>query len=420
MPCINNRRDDEMDKNQLNQRRSNNLNTTVMIISVIIAIVLLLLLPAGIFGLYRLGRSLPPEPPERLEPWEANFADRSPQWSYDGDTIVINVGNRLDAVNLSDGTSLSITGKEGKEQYSASLSSSGQLAYQSSSYDGASGRYERHIAVADVGDGFFKVLKQDEQKDPLYPVWSPDGSRFAYIVEAAVSNEDDSPPSRQMVVINYDDFSERHFDIQLFTRSRTDFIADAEVSDKVVWSNDGGRIAFSGMEFVGGDLDYRLAKYRISTIGVDGLNERIVVETVSQWPDARPSLPAWSLLDDRLYFVKRGRAQGIWFSELYSIKNDGTGQRLIVELDDIEVRQLKLSPDGMKLLLDGSYVVGLDGTGPKRLMEDYGQPTYGSWSPDGSRIAIYTEYDRVLSTVARDGSDIQRVWPRVSTQSDSG
>ena len=389
-----------------------------MITSIIIAIVLFLLLSAGIFGLYRLERSLPPEPPERLEPWEANFADRSPQWSYDGDTIVINVGNRLLAVNLNEEPPFDINGKKDKEQYSASLSSSGQLVYQSSSYNSTSGSYERHIVVTDIGNGAFKVLTQDEQKDPLYPVWSPDGSRFAYIVEAAVSNEDDFP-SRRMVVINYDDFSERHFDIQLFTRSRTDFIADAEVSDKVVWSNDGGRIAFSGMEFVGGDLDYRLAKYRISTIGVDGLNERIVVETVSQWPDARPSLPAWSLLDDRLYFVKRGRAQGIWFSELYSIKNDGTDQRLIVELGDIEVRQLKLSPDGMRLLLDGSYVVGLDGTGPKRLMEDYGQPTYGSWSPDGSRIAIYTKYDRVLSTVARDGSDIQRVWPRVSTQNDN-
>ena len=401
MPCIN-CQGDEMDKTQLYKRR----------LSTIVIIILLLLLS---LAAYRPGCQLGDRAELPLELWEANFADRTPQWSYDGDTIVINVGNRLDAVNLSEGTSLSITGKEGKEQYSASLSSNDQLVYQSSSYDGASGRYERHIAVADVGDGFFKVLKQDEQKDPLYPVWSPDGSRFAYIIQGSSITESIYFP-RRMVVTNRDNFREKHFDIPLFSRSWIGLLDDAEVGDKVVWSNNGQRIAFTGIKFVGESL----ARYRISTIGVDGLNERIVVETVSLWPEADLSLPAWSPLDDRLYFVKRGRAQSIWFSELYSVKNDGTDQRLIANLGDIEVRQLSLSPDGMRLLLDGSYVVGLDGTGPKRLMEDYGQPTYGSWSPDGSRIAIYTEYDRVLSTMAWDGSDIQRVWPRVGTQSDSG
>ena len=241
MPCINNRRDVEMDKNQLNQRRSNNLNTIVMIISVIIAIVLLLLLSAGICALYRLERS---QPQLRLELWEANFADRSPQWSYDGDTIVINIGNRLDAVNLSEGTALSIKGAKSKEQYSASLSSNDQLVYQSSSYDGASGRYERHIAVADVDDGFFKVLKQDEQKDPLYPVWSPDGSRFAYIIQGSLITESIYFP-RRMVMTNRDNFREKHFDIPLFSRSWIGLLDDAEVGDKVVWSNNGQRIAFT-------------------------------------------------------------------------------------------------------------------------------------------------------------------------------
>ena len=65
-----------------------------------------------------------------------------------------------------------------------------------------------------------------------------------------------------------------------------------------------------------------------------------------------------------------------------------------------------MSPDGSSVLLDGAHVVNVDGTGFISF-SDYGvRPGSASWSPDGSRIAVYIPFDRLV-TLAPDGSDVR-------------
>ena len=86
---------------------------------------------------------------------------------------------------------------------------------------------------------------------------------------------------------------------------------------------------------------------------------------------------------------------------------------------------VELSPDGERILftigyrtgLGFIYVVGSDGTNPRHV----GEGTYASWSPDGSRIAVFNHLPSdsrtpfvLIYTLAADGTDYQALvkWGR--------
>ena len=60
---------------------------------------------------------------------------------------------------------------------------------------------------------------------------------------------------------------------------------------------------------------------------------------------------------------------------------------------------------------DAVFLVGADGSGVRAHIEDNAGATFGSWSPDNSRIAVLSvtlprrDETVVLSTVAPDGTD---------------
>ena len=85
-----------------------------------------------------------PEPD--IDDEASKYADRTPQWSADGQNIVVNVEDWVLGVNVSGGEPFDIRGKRGWRQYSPSLSLDGRVAYETR----RSGSSELRIAVTDL------------------------------------------------------------------------------------------------------------------------------------------------------------------------------------------------------------------------------------------------------------------------------
>ena len=271
-----------------------------------------------------------------------------------------------------------------------------------------SGSREQRIALTDLLGSELEVFPQEKQHYAIHPVWPRDGKHLAFITYTSPASA--SPEGRWLTIVDGAGSGETH-SIPL----------DSEgVLYKPVWSNDGNHIAFLESFRTGDPSPYQY-RYRLRTISRDGTDARIFTGTLADFKTVGASLPAWSLEDDRLYFIKRNRHEqlpsGSWNSSLYSVGSDGANEDMIADLGDVTVDEVKLSPDGSMLLLDGAYVVNVDGTGLKSLSKDFGvSPGYASWSPDGSRIAVFTGTDYVrygylvvggrLYIMGPDGSDV--------------
>ena len=312
----------------------------------------------------------------------------------------MNVEDRVLGVNVSGGETFEIRRKRGRKQYSPFLSPDGRVVYETRPF----GSRERRIAVTDLLGSELEVFPKEKQHYAIHPAWSKDGKHLAFITYT-------SSGDRWLTIV----------DAAGSTGTHSIPLEATNGGGKPVWSNDGRYIAFLESFATGNPAPYRY-KYRFRTLSRDGTHVRVFTEMLADFKTVGVSLPAWSLEGDRLYFVKRTRHEalpsGRWDSSLYSIGNDGANEAMIANLGDITVDEVKLSPDGGMLLLDGSHVVNVDGTGLKSFMRDYGaSPGYASWSPDGSRIAVFTgrEYPHYryvtsggkLYTMATDGSVVR-------------
>jgi Tol biopolymer transport system component len=221
------------------------------------------------------------------------------------------------------------------------------------------------------------------------PVWSPDGTRIAFI-----SNPGESipifpgyPPSGRtkarptLYIMTADGGRKKRISPPLRGPS-------PEVIDPS-WSPDGSRLAFVSKQQIHGE--------RNSAVYVAGSNGTGLVE-VSREPSWAP---AWSRDGERLAFAA--------FGGVYTVNIDGSGLRKLV--DAKEPQSLAWSPDGTRIsYLDSTwsksklYVSAVDGAETRELSRHAGSP---AWSPDGDKLAF--EKDGDIYLIEPDGSRLTRL-----------
>ena len=270
-----------------------------------------------------------------------------------------------------------------------------------------------------IGTEFFEVAVWDATTDEVdylavgsVPVWSPDGTRIAFLSDHNYADTSAGSQASNEVDPGLFSMAADGSDIQR--------LAPADhggVGLPPRWSLDGRLLAF--VRGVGS------AEQAVFTVGADGSNLRQI--------SAAASLPSWSPDGARLALALPDGEE----VALYTLAADGSDPRRLTTIEGWQsqgwneesyaedqsvawIETVAWSPDGSKILYTCGWasvcVVGVDGNPVGTSPEDLGEPHGPAWSPDGSRIAIGlgAELDRysrhvpeVLYTMRPDGSDLQ-------------
>jgi Tol biopolymer transport system component len=191
------------------------------------------------------------------------------------------------------------------------------------------------------------------------PVWSPDGSRIAWVRQEYANGPAD------VWVMNADG-SNRH-----------DLTNDRASINRPSWSPDGSRLVF---QLEGG----------IYVIDADGSHE----VRISPGGSLDVSL-AWSPDGSSIAFASEGDGG----FDLFTMSPDGTDRRQLTHTRGIVEYRPAWSPDGQRIAFMGDHatsswhvdVMRADGSGLHILVQPYSLDP--AWSPDGSKLAFYACVD---------------------------
>ena len=234
------------------------------------------------------------------------------------------------------------------------------------------------------------------QLEPPGGVWSPDGSRIAYIDGDGalfVAGADGASPAKVA-----DDVSDDW--VWPPDGSRIAYI-------DWVWSPDGSRIAYSSR--VDGDKALFVA-------GADGASPAKVADDVYNRRFTRSFV--WSPDGSRIAYIDGDGA-------LFVAGADGASPAKVADDVDDDNRSFVWSPDGSRIAyIDGDgalFVAGADGASPAKVADDVdhdNRPFTRAfvWSPDGSRIAYSSRVDGddALFVAGADGASPAKVADDVS------
>ena len=319
--------------------------------------------------------------------WGMNEAESSsisaPQWSPDGYRILLDYSETTYIVEADGSRVTSIRHRDKGEPdyiYGPTISPDGtRIAYT----QGDSESYTFQVVTSRLdGTDRRELTKKRTSPRDISPVWSPDGSRIALVSE------------RDIVTMNPDGS-----DVQ--TVLECEVGSPCASGPPPVWSPDGQHIVFRGG--YGGEYGGHLFIMKTDGTGLTHLMEGLPV-----------GQPAWSPDGRHIAFSKTEEVDGNNSTKLYTVNADGSD---LVEVADLGghlfVENLSWSADGTEIR-SGTYpfmVVNPDGSDLRMFTGLEARQVYASWSPDGSRVAVYIRWgsedtDEVaLFTMAPDGSD---------------
>ena len=348
--------------------------------------------------------------------------DRDPVWSSDGWTIAFTSdreGNYLSLVTNVDGTGQKHVADTGPGRPVWSPRGA-RIAFSCCT------GYLGYISVVDAGSGFIRRLAETAGADwGLDPVWSPDGTRLAFTRSVASDNDvgfvDEiflvdaggtnvtqvtlteggaygsrrpvwSPDGTRFAFNRFRDLDPRptvsnvDAELMVVTADGSDQrqIADTHGDDYApVWSPDGTRIAF---------IHSTQSRDLIFVVNADGTDQRLLAASPGD-----QGIPEWSPDGTRIAFTGVHERRGV--PRVYVVNDDGS------DLTRVAFgASPKWSPDGSRIAFvdygdTGStweiVSINPDGTDPRPLTQTGPDtiPTGLVWSPDGAFIAFASSHD---------------------------
>ena len=291
--------------------------------------------------------------------------------------------------------------------------------------DAANGAFNIWTAKPDGSGSAALTTLTALKADSLFPVWSPDASKLAFVSSRALdgSNSVSAGSTANLWVMNADGSSAQP--LTKLTAASVDFYLPSRVQ---WWSPDGSKLAFASTRALdGSDAAIPAATRNIWVINADGSGARPLTKLTASGADS--FLPKWSPDGSKLAFSSFRALDGSnnanttqLIPNVWIVNADGSGATPLTTLTapgSVSWGPV-WSPDGSKLAfvssgaLDGSnsannqstpnvWVINANGSGnhPLTKLTTAGgmvDPFDLSWSPDGNKIAF-------ASFRALDGSD---------------
>jgi Tol biopolymer transport system component len=184
--------------------------------------------------------------------------------------------------------------------------------------------------------------------------------------------------------------------------SRTQLTHDNANDREPCISLDGSKIVYSS--------DVRNGNFEIWKINSDGTSQIRLTDLSVNPYGGGDGRPCWSADGNKIIFQS---SRSGW-DYLYIINADGTGLTLVNLPTSRDYQWPSFSPDGTKLLFYSNYdnkisTSNLDGSGLNPIATSH-TPYNPAWSPDGSKIAFDSGYPDIIRTIKPDGTNENAVY----------
>jgi Tol biopolymer transport system component len=258
-------------------------------------------------------------------------------------------------------------------------------------------------------------------------VWSPDGSKIAFVSGRALDGSDNANSSGASLVSNIWLMNADGSGVKPLTQ----LTASQSDSDEPVWSPDGSKIAFTSSRALDGSNSANNAG-NVWVMNADGSGAKPLTQLTAS--GVINFEPVWSRDGTKIAFASSRALDGSNASNgslnIWVMNADGSGAKPLTQLTATTLSDQPVwSPDSSKIAfassraLDGSnnanpnetrniWIVNADGSGAKALTQitalgaESGQPV---WSPDGSKI-VFTSLRTLDGSNNLNTNDTGNIW----------